>query len=211
MWIMKVSSPNYVRQFVRRWRKRYPFPYSWIDNAANRQCRKSEEKWLASFEGASRLKQRELVAIIEWRFVNRLERERALRGVTGARESGHAQRCIKKALAEKNAVVALDRLLGEEGGIPGWGLPMASTVLAVCQPETYLIADHRTLRTIQALNLFTPGDSEEFGRTDWMPYLRLGRKLAASCGVSLRQVGYAFRAAADQAPALPSEHRKKGH
>ena len=207
---MKVSSPNYVRKFVRRWRKRYPFPYPWIDNASNRQCRRSEEKWLASFQGVTRLKQREVVALVEWRFADRLERERALREVTGAKESGHAQRCIKKALAEKSAMDALDRLLGEQGGIPGWGPPMASSVLAVCQPETYLIADHRALRTIQALNLHTPENSEEFARTDWMPYLRLGRKLAASCGVSLRQVGYALRAAADEAPALPSEHKKKG-
>jgi hypothetical protein len=207
---MSMSPIGDVRPFVRRWRKRYPFPFPWIDNIANRQCRKSEEKWLASFQGSARLKQREVVALIEWRFADRSERERARRGVTGAREIGHAQRCIKKALAEKSAMDALDRLLGEQGGIPGWGLPMASTVLAVCQPETYLIADRRTLRTIQALDLYTPENSEEFVRADWMPYLRLGRKLATASGVSLRQVGHALWAAADEAPALPSEHKKKG-
>jgi hypothetical protein len=207
---MTVSSVDDMRKFVRRWRKRYPFPQPWIDDVANRQCRKSEEKWLASFHGVSRLKQRQVVALVEWRFADRVERERALRGVTGARESGHAQRCIKKALAEKKAADALDRLLGDQGGIPGWGPSMASTVLAVCQPETYVIVDRRSLRTIQALDIDGSPTSEEFARSDWLPYLRLGRKLAASSGVSLRQVGYALRAAADEAPALPAQHKKKG-
>ncbi len=200
-----VPSDAKVRTFIRQWRRRYPFPFTWVSNAANRQCRKSEAQWFAQFDGAGQLKRRQVVALIGWRFAHDpAGRERALRGVTGPRESGHAKRCIKKALETTSAIGALDCLAREDGGIPGWGPDMASVVLAACRPGTYIVADHRALRALRGLRLYSPGDEDEFVRADWWPYLRICRKLATSCGVSLTEVGHALRAAADDSPQLPT-------
>jgi hypothetical protein len=206
-----VPSDGKVRRFIRRWRKRYPYPVPWISDGANKQCRKSEAQWLAPFEGATVLRRRQVTALVEWTFAgDAAKRETALHGITGPRHSGHARRCIERALTTTSATGALDRLLDEQGGIPGWGPAMASAVLAACRPDTFVVADHRALRTLRALALYPPGppagpgDAEgEFARADWWPYLRICRKLASSCGVSLREVGHALRAAADDAPRLP--------
>jgi len=87
---------------------------------------------------------------------------------------------------------------------------MASTILAACRPNSYVVADRDGLRTLQALKLYSPHDSEEFVRTDWWPYVRICRKLASSCGVSLREVGQALWAAADEAPMLPKAQIPQG-
>ncbi|HXP33619.1 MAG TPA: hypothetical protein VN820_06345, partial [Acidimicrobiales bacterium] len=203
---MTALSASKVRKFIRQWRRRYPLPYAWVGNAANRQCRKSEEKWLAQFDGTAQLRRRQIVALIDWRFAHDASRrEKALRGVTGPRESGHAKRCIKKALAASGENAALRFLVENEGGIPGWGAAMSSAVLAACRPEVYLVADHRALRSLDALGLYTPRHTDEFTSVDWWPYLRICRRLAHSCGVSLREVGQALRAAADDAPKLPKD------
>jgi hypothetical protein len=207
-----VSSDATVRKFIRQWRKRYPHPVPWIDNGANRQCRKSEARWLAPFEGRTLLKRREVVALVEWRFSEPLEeKERALRGVTGPFESGHARRCIKKALATTGALRALDCLLEESGGIPGWGPAMASAVLAACRPTIYAVADGRALSALRALGLTPPREDDEFVRGDWWPYLRTCRSLAASCDVSLRDVTQALRAAGSAAPSLPKSRTPRRH
>jgi hypothetical protein len=199
-----VPSNGKRRRFIRQWRKRYPFPVAWVSNGANRLSRKSEVRWFAQFEGADQLKRKQVVSLIEWRFAgDATTKERALGGVTGPRHSGHAKRCIKKALGTANATAALDTLLEDGGGIPGWGPEMASVVLAACRPDTYLVADHRALCALRGLHLYTSGADDEFIRADWWPYLRICRKLAVTSGVSLREVGYALRAAGDNAPELP--------
>ena len=206
-----MPSDRKVRKFIRQWRKRYPYPVEWVDDRANKQCRRSEAKWLAQLDGAVTLRRREIVALIEWRFSHQANRrEQALGGATGAAESGHAKRCIKKALATSNPVTALDCLLGERGGIPGWGPVMASVVLAACRPNTYAVADYRALRTLRALDLCSPCAEDEFVRADWQPYLRTCWKLASLCGLSLREVHQALWAAADEAPGMPkaSKHPK---
>lgn len=199
-----------VRKFIRQWRKRYPHPVPWIDNGANRQCRKSEARWLAQFEGRALLKRREVVALVGWRFSEpSAEGERALRGVTGPFESGHARRCIKKALATTGALSALDCLLEESGGIPGWGPAMASAVLAACRPDIYAVADGRALGALRALGLTPPREDDEFRRGDWWPYLRTCRSLATLCDVSLCEVTQALRAAGSTAPSLPKSRTSR--
>jgi hypothetical protein len=182
-----------------------PWPHAWVSDKANRQYRNSEEHWLTQFDGASQLRRRQVVALIDWRFAGDASRkEQALRGVTGPRESGHAKRCIKKSLDASSENAALKCLIEEDGGIPGWDPAMASAVLAACRPSTYLVADHRALRTLDALGLYTPRHQGQFVPLDWWPYLRVCRSLADSCGVSLREVGHALWAAADHAPTLPT-------
>jgi hypothetical protein len=199
-----VPSNGKRRRFIRQWRKRYPSPVAWVSNGANRLSRKSEARWFVPFEGADQLKRKQVVSLIEWRFAgDATTRAHALRGVTGPRQSGHAKRCITKALGTANATAALDALMEDGGGIPGWGPDMASVVLAACRPDTYLVADHRALCALRGLDLYSPSDDDEFTRADWWPYLRICRKLAASSGVSLREVGQALRAAGDNAPKLP--------
>jgi hypothetical protein len=205
-----MSSDRKERRFIRRWRSRYPFPAPWVGDGANKRYRRSESLWLAQFDGAESLKRRQVVALIEWRYTHReRDREECLLGVTGPKESGHARRCIKKALATRSEIAALDCLCGDSGGIPGWGPEMASAVLAACRPGTYVVADRRALRTLNALGLHTPYKDNEFSRGDWWPYLRICRKLAHSCGVSQRDVGRALVAAADEAPKLPTARRPK--
>jgi hypothetical protein len=140
----------------------------------------------------------------------RKKKERALDGVTGPSESGHARRCIKKALEAPNPTEALDHLLGDRGGIRGWGPPMASVILAACRPDTYVIADHRAQRSMGSLNLYSSRSEDEFLPEDWWPYLRICRKLAKQSDVSLREVVQALTAAADDAPKLPGSARSPG-
>lgn len=203
-----------MRKFIRQWRKRYPFPFPWVDDRANKQYRRSEAQWLASFDGATTLRRRDVVHLIEWRFGSQTdEKEHALDGVTGPSESGHTRRCIKRALEAPNPTEALDQLLGERGGIRGWGPAMASVVLAVCRPDTYVIADHRALRSLGALGLYSAHSEGDFVPEDWWPYLRICRRLAKDCGVSLPEVVHALTAAAEEAPKLPKSAkppRQKG-
>jgi hypothetical protein len=200
-----VASDRKQRTFIRQWHKRYPFPSSWVSNKANKHCRRSEAQWLAQFDGATLLKRRQVAALIEWRFADQAKKkEQALAGITGPSESGHARRCIKKALATSSPTDALDCLLAECGGIPGWGPDMASAVLAACRPARYVVADSRALMSLHALKVFSPSRTDEFVRADWPSYLRHCRKMARACDVPLAQVGQALWAAADHAPALPA-------
>jgi hypothetical protein len=203
-----LSSDRQVRRFVRQWRKRYPFPVPWVDDSANKQFRRSESQWLAPFERSDSLKKRDIVSLVRWRFAGQPDQlDKALEGVTGPAASGHAKRCIKKALSTPAEGAALDCLLDETGGIPGWGPAMASVVLAVCQPQTYVVADRRAVRTLNALGRYSRGHDDELARADWGPYLRACRTLAHSCGLPLRDVGRALEAAADEAPKLPAATR----
>ena len=198
-----VASERKMRKFVRQWRRRYPYPLDWVDDRANKQCRRSELAWLSQFEGVANLRRRDVVALVEWALGDQpASKEFALKGLAGPAEWGHARRRIKKALATANPIGALDCLLGEEGGIPGWEPAMASVVLAVCRPATYVVADERAMRTLAALELCSPTTDGEFGRGDWWPYLRTWRKLAELCGLSLRDVHHALWAGADEAPSL---------
>jgi len=179
-----------------------------VDDRSNKQCRRSEAQWLGQFREATSLKRREVAALIEWRFAgDEPEKQKAMHGVTGPAQSGHARRCVKKALATPSATAALDCLLGDRGGIPGWGPAMASAVLAACRPDIYCVADSRALRTLRALDLYSPNLDDEFTRDDWWPYLSISRKLATISGLSLQEVARALWAAADDAPRLPATPR----
>ena len=87
---------------------------------------------------------------------------------------------------------------------------MASVVLATCRPTEYVVADVRALRTLGALGIYQSTGDGAFGRGDWWPYLQSCRKLATTCGVSLRHVEQALRAAADGAPGLPKASGARG-
>jgi len=188
---------------VRQWRRRYPNPVPWVDDRANKACRRSEREWLARFEGLETLRRREVYALALWRLGGSAERmERAVEGITGPAEWGHARRSIKRALAATSPMTALEHLTGEQG-IPGWGPVMASTVLAACRPAVFAVGDERTLRTLAALGLVDPTDPDEFGHAEWWPYLRASRHLSEVSGVPLRGVWQALWAAADDAPGLP--------
>jgi len=201
-----MASDREVRKFVRQWRKRYPMPVDWADDRANKQYRRSESAWLAQFLGASVLKRRQVNALIQWRFADQADlRAQALHGIDGPAAWGHARRCIKKALAEASSTGALDHLLGEHGGVPGWGPAMASVVLAACRPHTYTVADRRAVRSLVALGRFSPHSGGEFVRADWYPYLSACREIAEICGVPLRTVDQALWAGADAAPELPKK------
>jgi hypothetical protein len=187
-----VASDRKRRTFIRQWHKRYPFPSAWVSNKANKQCRRSEAQWLAQFDGASLLKRRQIEALIDWRFAHQpKKKEQALAGIAGASGSGHARRCIKKALATSGSTEALDCLLAECDGIPGWGPEMASALLAA-------------LITLQALKMFSPRRTDEFVRADWPSYLRHCRRIARAYDIPLAHVGQALWAAADRAPELPT-------
>jgi hypothetical protein len=176
----------------------------WVDDRANKRCRKSEAMWLAGFEGQHVLKRRQVMALIEWQFGTQPEpRARALDGIDGPSGWGHARRCIKKALAASSPTEALDQLLDEMGGIPGWGPFVSSVVLVASRPDAYAIADPRALHTLNALHLYRPQSDGEFLRLDWWPYLVACRKLAKLSGLSLRVVGQALAVAAHEAPELP--------
>ena len=192
-----------MRRFVRQWRKRYPCPVVWVDDRANKQYRRSEAQWLAQFDGVTALKRREVRALVAWAFPHeeKLAVE-SLSAIEAPAAWGHARRRIKDALKEKSPTGALDLLTDQEQGIPGWGPTMASVVLAACRPDIYAIAHDRPLRTLRLLGLHPP-DSDSFTRLDWYPYLRTCRQLAERCNLSLRAVGQALWAAADEAPKLP--------
>jgi len=192
------------RRFLRRWRRRYPLPVPWVDDRANKQVRRSEDQWLAQFAGAANLRRRDVISLVVWRLGGDTgAMERALAGIDGPAAWGHARRAIKKALAASNPMEALDRLVGEVGAIPGWSPALASALLAACRPEAYVAGDDRALRTLEALGLSERVEEGAFTRTDWWPYLRTCRRLAALSDLSPRDVGRALWAAADDAPGLP--------
>jgi len=200
-----VPSDRTLRKFIRQWRRRYPHPVDWIDNRANKQCRRSEAAWLAHYEGADALKRRDVAALIDWKAGGQPDLKDALMGgITGPAASGHARRCIRKALATASPMLALDFLLEDRAGIPGWGPAMASAVLCACRPDAYAAGDPRRLRSLAALDLCRPCAEGEFLREDWLPYLRACRRLSEVCGVSLRGVAQALWAGADHAPNLPT-------
>jgi uncharacterized protein YjiS (DUF1127 family) len=200
-----MASDRRLRKFVRQWRTRYPYPVPWVDRPANKQCRRSENQWLAQFDGVAVLRRRDVLALALWKLGGDGARHEAgVAGISGPAEWGHARRCIKRALAAPNPNQALDHLVGATGGVPGWGPEMASVVLAACRPATYVVADARCLRSLHALALLEPSVEEGFSREKWWPYLRTCRHLAELSGVSLRDVGRALWAGADGAPGLPS-------
>jgi hypothetical protein len=199
-------SDRKLRRFVRAWVRRYPYPVDWMDDRANKQCRRSMDQWLAQFAGATNLKKREFLSVVSWRLRgNRELLEKTLVSMEGPAQTGRARRAIKKALATSNPTRALDHLVGEEGA-PGWGPEIASAILAACRPETYVIFDERILRTLNALGVYST-DSAAFDRNDWLPYLHACRRLAKKAGVSLSGVGQALWAAADDAPNLPAKRK----
>jgi uncharacterized protein YjiS (DUF1127 family) len=206
-----MASDRKLRRFIRAWRRRYPYPVPWVDDRANKQCRRSEEQWLGQFDGSSMVKRKDLLALVLWKVGGQDDRlEQAFQGVTGPANLGHAKRCIRKALATSNAMTALEGLVGETGGIPHWDPSMSSVVLAVCRPKVYAIADERALRTLAVLNLYSPAVDGRFRSVDWVPYLRACRRLAELSAVSLRDVSRALWAAADDAPNLPKTAPKPG-
>ena len=209
MPLWRMPSDRKVRKLIRQWRRRYPYPVDWVGDTPNKACRKSEEEWLARFEGASVLRRRDVRSLVEWRFSGQATAcEAALLGIDGPAAWGHAQRRVKKALKTSSTTGALDLLLGECGGVPGWGPEMASAVLAACRPRVYAVADPRSLQALRALKRVEPRQTEEFLRTDWWPYLRSCRQLSLLCGQSLRAVQQALWAAGDAAAAPPGPRRR---
>jgi uncharacterized protein YjiS (DUF1127 family) len=200
-----MPSERKLRRFLRQWRKRYPYPLPWIDNRANRQCRRSEDSWLGQFEGLSTLKRRDVVTIALWRFGGDGElMEKSTSGLATPAEWGHARRCIKRALSTDSSSKAMKQLLGDEDGVPGWGLEFASAVLSVVRPSIFVVADPRALRSLRALGVYRSVSELEFASADWWPYLRSCRHLSRVSGLSLRDVGRALWAGADDAPGLPT-------
>jgi len=200
-----VVSDRRVRRFLRQWRKRYPHPVAWVDDRANKQVRRSESRWLVQFAGAEVLKRRDVTSLLSWRSgLGPPLPTDAWAGIEGPAAWGHARRRIRKALAESSPSASLDLLLGDEGGVPGWGPGAASVVLAACRPETYVVADARCLRTLAALERYTRRAGSAFERGDWLPYLAVVRDLAALSELSTGQVVQALWAGADQAPELPT-------
>lgn len=164
---------------------------------------------MTQFEGASTLKRREVLALIEWTGGHHRDlRHRAVQGLTEPAQWGHARRRIKKALSTPNPVGALDFVLEECGGIEGWGPYVGSLVLAACSPRDYAIADPRSLVTLEALRLYTPSVAGDFSRSDWWPYLHLCRRWARECSLTPRQVSQALSVAAAEAPNLPRAPKK---
>jgi hypothetical protein len=190
-----------MRTFLRRWRRRYPQPVAWVDDRANKAARRSEAAWLEQFEGRDSLKRREVRALVDWRLQGlATEQQLALRGLA---DWGHARRCVKRALEATSPTDALDRLLGECGGIAGWRPAMASAVLAACRPDRYAVVDDRALRALAGLGVLVPASPDRVDRGDWWPYLRACRDLSRVSGLSLRSVAQALCAAAEEAPRLP--------
>lgn len=205
-----MPSDRKLRKFLRQWRRRYPFPFAWVDDRTNRSSRRSEDEWLAQFDGVDALRRREVRAIVEWRFANQSDRmAKAFAAVESPSTWGHARRCIKRALADPNASSALDHLIGERQGVPGWDPPVASALLAACRPKRYAVADERSLRSLKALGLYPAPTTSEFLREDWWPYLTRCRQLARDTGLSLRSVEQALWAAADHAPELPKAPKRR--
>ena len=205
-------SDRKLRKFLRQWRTRYPLPVEWADDRANKQYRRSESRWLEQFEGATSLKRRQVRVLIAHRFVAEPERRaKAMAGLESPNSWGRARRAINKALEEPSPTAALDHLVGDGSGIPGWDPETATTVLAACRPKRYLVADTRALVALRGLGLCAPRDTERFHAADWWPYLRACRKLAEVSGLSLRAVGQALRAAGEAAPRLPEppEERRR--
>jgi hypothetical protein len=199
-----------IPKFLRQWRRRYPLPFDWVDDGANKRLRRSETEWLSQFAGATSLKRREIAALADWRFAAEPDaKKQAMGGIEGHLALGLAQRCIRRALKEPSATNALDHLLAECGGVPGWAPDMASAVLAAAQPDRYVVADERRLRTLRALGLCAPHATGAFLRADWWQYLATCRSLATECGMSLRAVGQALWAAADDAPELPGKPKRR--
>lgn len=77
------------------------------------------------------------------------------------------------------------------GGIYRFGPAMSSVILAACQPPRFTVADSRALKTLRRLVLMPPGPVR-FRLDDWLPYLTACRKLARTCGLTLRQVNRAL-------------------
>ena len=77
------------------------------------------------------------------------------------------------------------------GGIYRFGPAMISVILAACQPPRFTVADSRALKTLRRLVLMPPGPVR-FRLDDWLPYLTACRKLARTCGLTLRQVNRAL-------------------
>lgn len=199
-----MPSDRKLRKFLRQWRLRYPNPGEWVDDRANRQCRRSESRWLAQFEGSTGLKRRDVRVLIARRFSTDPDREaKARSGIESPNSWGRARRSIKRALEEHSPNAALEHLVGDGGGIPGWDTETASMILAACRPKTYLVADARTLAALEGLGLCSPRDGERVLPSDWWPYLRACRHLAKVSGLSLRAVGQALWAAGPEAPKLP--------
>ncbi|HUC36492.1 MAG TPA: hypothetical protein VMR97_05155 [Acidimicrobiales bacterium] len=204
-----VASDRRLRKFIRQWRRRYPFPVDWVDDRANKQCRRSEKQWLVQFDRVTTLKRRQTLSLIFWKFGGSAHlMEQAVKGIDSPSGWGHARRQIKKALVAPNATQALDCLAGPEEGISGWGPEVASVVLSACRPDTFTVVHDRSLRTLKALELFSPSVEGQFDRSDWWPYLRECKRLAQLCGRSLREVDQALWAAADDAPSLPKPPKR---
>lgn len=199
-----MPSERRLRRFVRRWRRRYPHPVDWVDDRANRQCRRSENEWLAAYGGVAQLRRREVRALISWAFTADPERrERALQGTIAPAAWGHARRRIRRALAAEHATEALDLLLESQGGVTGWDVEVASAVLAGCRPDDYVAADGRRLQALEALGLVMPRRTETVAREDWLPFVKACRRLSRVAEVPLVDVQRALWAAADRAPELP--------
>jgi hypothetical protein len=205
-----MASDRKLRKFLHQWRQRYPIPEAWVDDRANKQCRRSEARWLAQFEGSTSLKRWHVRALIARRFWADPDRQaKALWGIESPNSWGRARRSIHKALEEHSPTAALEHLVGDDRGVPGWDTATASMILAACRPKAYVVADARALAALRGLGLCTPSDSEQFQPVDWWPYLRACRRLSAVSGLSLGAVGQALWAAGDKAPNLPERPRTR--
>jgi hypothetical protein len=189
-----------AHSIVEAWLPKYPTTSPWVDDVARAALRRSEDVWLAKFDGLDSLTKNQLDELITWKWRSR--RPQLSRSQEGANDNwDHTSDCIARALAEAGANAAIDVLRGPTGGIRNWQTAMASVVLAVCRPEYYTIADSRALRTMMLLE----GKSQRaidntnyFQRHYWDSYLITCRALRGELHVRLRDLDRAFWASAGQ-------------
>jgi thermostable 8-oxoguanine DNA glycosylase len=74
----------------------------------------------------------------------------------------------------------------------GIGLPIASAILTVCDPETFTVLDYRAWETLKGAAV--PGLPEDYPATpdEYLDYCRVCRQLAERVGMSLRALDQAL-------------------
>jgi hypothetical protein len=177
------------------WSRQYPAPSASAEQ--NYAARMDEDAFLARFAGLAELDRDQATELVGWKFQGMAHRKAlALRGITPERWDDHddlpgAAAVIRSALASDDDYRALATMASGTGGIYGFGPAMSSVILAACQPQRFTVADWRALNTVRQLGLMSPGPAR-FRLQDWLPYLTACRKLAQTCGLSLRQVDRAL-------------------
>ena len=184
---------TYICDRLRAWRELYPDPSA--PSRRNAAARDGDDSRLGRFAGLVALERDQVIELIGWKFGSMAHRRAlAMRGVAPEHWEGRAGAAslIRDALAESDDGNALATVCG----IYRFGPAMGSVILAACRPSRFTIADSRALKTLRTLGRM-PAGPPSFRLADWLPYLDACRGLAATCGMSLRDVDRALWVAAD--------------